>query len=190
MATTKQPTLAELQSLGTGIPKYCTGLTFLLAGTTYNATQALQVVTSFLAAENAVLLAKGNYKLALTARDTLMVSSGAIVRELREILVLNFSNSPPTMADLGVSARKLPKPLTAAALAARDAKAKATRLARGTTSKKQKATVAGNVTGVEITPIVTPGSSVPATATPAPVATVPSIAPAASPGATSGTGTH
>ena len=190
MATTKQPTLAELQSLSTGIPLNCTGMTFLLAGTTYSATQALAIVSSFLTAESAVQQAKAAYKQTLTARDTVTASSGAIVRELREILVLNFSNSPPIMASLGVSLRKLPKPLSAAALAVRDAKAKATRLARGTESKKQKATVAGNVTGVSITPMVVPGPSVPATATPAPVATVTAPLPAGSTATGTATGTH
>jgi hypothetical protein len=190
MATTKQPTLAELQSLSTGLPAYCAGMSFLLAGTTYSTTQALAIVTSFLAAETAVQQAKAAYKQTLTARDTLTVSNGVIVRELREILVLNFSNSPPVMASLGVSLRKLPKPLSAAALAVRDAKAKATRLARGTASKKEKATVAGNVTGVSITPMVVPGPSVPATAMPAPVATVTAPIPAVSVGTATATGTH
>ena len=64
--------------------------------------------------------------------------------------------------------------MTTQQLAARAAKAKATRLARGTTSKKQKLAVKGNVTGVIVTPVTVPTAATPvspappASATPAP----------------------
>ncbi len=46
-----------------------------------------------------------------------------------------------------------PKPLSAEARAAATAKARATRKARGTTGKKQKSSITGDVTGVTITPV-------------------------------------
>jgi hypothetical protein len=168
-------------------------MTFILAGTSYSATQATALVTSLLAADNAKALAKAAYQEAVQAEQKLLTTDGQVVRELRQNLVLIFSNSPTTLADLQVSLRKTPKPLTAAAQAAKEAKARATREARGTASKKQKATVTGDVTGVSITPTTTTGSAPPVT-TPAAVATSPSV-PAALPasvlaGTVNGTGTH
>jgi hypothetical protein len=60
-------------------------------------------------------------------------------------------------------------------LAARAAKAAATREARGTTSKKQKLAVKGNVTGVTVTPVTAPSAA------PSPSAQPASPAPAAAP---------
>ena len=58
-------------------------------------------------------------------------------------------------------------PLTSAEKTAAAAKAKATRAARGTTSKKAKLKVTGNVTGVTVTPITAPAAPPAATAQPA-----------------------
>ena len=62
----------------------------------------------------------------------------------------------PILADFGLAPRKEPAPKTTEEKAAAAAKAKATRQARGTTSKKQKLTVKGNVTGIIVTPVTAP----------------------------------
>ena len=71
------------------------------------------------------------------------------MKDVREVVELMFKSSAPTLADLATVPRKAPKPLSGEARAA--ATAKATRVVRGTTSKKQKALLTGNVTGVSIT---------------------------------------
>jgi len=159
MTPTKQTRIAQIQALITGIPKYCASTTFALAGKTYTAPQAVQIATSLVAAASATVQALAAYKEALAAEQQLFATDGVVIREIRQSLELTFSNSPTTLADLKISPRKPPKPLTSEALAAKAAKAKATRLARGTTSKQQKAAVSGNVTGVTITPIVAAASA-------------------------------
>jgi hypothetical protein len=78
-----------------------------------------------------------------------------------------------------MEARQAPLPRTSAQKAATAAKAEATREARGTTSKKEKSAIKGNVTGVNIVPITAP------TAAPAqPVSAPPPATPAAAAPAT------
>jgi hypothetical protein len=79
-----------------------------------------------------------------------------------------FSNSPDVLADFGLAPKKARTPLTVEQKAAAAAKREATRKARGTMGKKQKLAVMGNVTGVVVTPIVTPAAA--STAQPAPSA--------------------
>ncbi len=74
------------------------------------------------------------------------------------------------LADFGLAPRKVPAPLTAEKRIVATAKLKATRAARGTTSRKQKLAIKGNVSGVVVTP-VTVSTSSPAPA--APVAPAP-----------------
>jgi hypothetical protein len=66
---------------------------------------------------------------------------------------VTFGKSPDALADFGLKPRKAPKPLTGDELAAKAKKAKATRKARGTVSKKEKLAIKGNVAGVVVTPI-------------------------------------
>jgi hypothetical protein len=66
--------------------------------------------------------------------------------------------------------------MTVEAKAVAVAKRDATRQARGTTSKKQKLAVKGDVTGVVLTPVTAPA---PATPAPQPVTTTASGTPAA-----------
>ena len=63
-----------------------------------------------------------------------------------------FGDSPAVLADFGLTPKKARKPRTTEQLAAANAKSAATRKARGTTSKKQKLAVKGDVTGVLVTP--------------------------------------
>jgi hypothetical protein len=72
------------------------------------------------------------------------------------MLILMFANAPDTLAVFGLKPPKARVPLTTAQRAAKTAKAEATRIARGTASKKQKAAIKGNVAGVTITPLITP----------------------------------
>ena len=99
-------------------------------------------------------------------------SSLALKRTLQSM----YANAPDTLVLFGLKPRKARAPRTSAQIAAAAAKAEATRIARGTASKKAKSAIKGNVTGVNIVP--TTSSSAPE-ATPsvqqAPaIATVPS----------------
>ena len=118
----------------------------------------MALVTSILNVSVAVAPAKAAYLAAIaTARQT-EAQEGETVKEVREVVALMFNNAPTTLAELAIAPKKSPKPLSAEARAAATAKARATRKARGTTGKKQKSAITGDVTGVTITPVVSTSS--------------------------------
>lgn len=165
-----QLTEAQLRALITSLPVYCASTLFTLSGVTYTSTQLVTVITALLDASTALTAERAAMKAALLAREKSITQNGAVVREVRDTLTLMFNNVPATLSAFAIAPRKARKPLTAEARAAATAKLRATRKARGTTSKKQKAQISGNVTGVSITPIT--GS-----ADPAPTATTAAAAP-------------
>jgi hypothetical protein len=164
--TPKKLTAAEYKALITGLPTYCPNLSIILAGQSYTTPQAVALLTTLFNSSTAVATAKGAWKEAIVADDVLNAQSGPIAKELRQIVKLMFSNTTNALAAFDIAPRKVPTPLTAAARTAAEAKAKATRVARGTTSKKQKAQITGNVTGVTITPVTIPATPAPAAAPP------------------------
>jgi len=97
----------------------------------------------------------------LAAWDAEEAKMGPVVLALRRTLQSMYANAPDTLAVYGLEPHQVPAPRTAAEKAASAAKAEATRKARGTTSKKQKLAVSGNVTGITITPITAPTAASP-----------------------------
>ncbi len=84
-----------------------------------------------------------------------------ILRAYAHVVLVAFADATAMLADFGIAPPKARTPMTAEQLAARAAKAKATRIARGTTSKKQKLAVKGDVTGVVVTPVRSQASAAP-----------------------------
>ena len=131
--------------------------------------------------------AQASAKAALVTWQAAEAKLGPEVQALKRTLISMYANAPDTLAVFSLKPPKAKTPLTAEQRAASVAKAKATREARGTKGKNQKALVTGNVTGVTITPITAPVSAPPA-ATPVvaqpvspPVAAPPAAAQPATP---------
>jgi hypothetical protein len=164
-STSKLLTQAQYQALITGIPKYCANTVFSVAGQSFTATQAVTLVQSLLNVSAATAAAKSAAKEAVATEQATIGQNALLVRGIRESIGLTYSNSPTTLTAFDIQPRKSPKPLSTEARAAATAKAKATRQARGTASKKQKATISGDVTGVTITPVTRPTGSASATST-------------------------
>jgi hypothetical protein len=110
-------------------------------------------------AATAVASARADLKAAIQAQRDLQAQSGAMVSHVKQVLRMLLSGAEPALVTLGLTPVKAPRALTAEAKVARAAKAKATREARGTKSKKQKAAIHGSVVGVTITPILATGTS-------------------------------
>jgi hypothetical protein len=171
--TFKKLTAAQYKALITGLPLYCPNLSIILAGQSYTTPQAVALLTTLFNSSTAVATARGAWKEAIVADDLLNAQSGPIAKELRQIVKLMFSATSNALAAFDIAPRKVPTPLSAAARAAAEAKATATRKARGTISKKQKAQITGDVTGVTITPVTTPATPAPAAAPPVGTAATP-----------------
>jgi hypothetical protein len=180
--STSQLTPAEYQALIVGIPKYMPGAIFMVASQTFTATQAVAFLQTLHDSSAARVAARAALTQAIHADQALEAQNGPVAREMRDAVALAFSNAPTTLAAFSLTMRKTPTPLSTQARAAANAKAKATREARGTKGKVQKAAITGNVTGVTITPITAPTAPA-ATAAPSPAT------PAASNGATPATHT-
>jgi hypothetical protein len=155
-AKSKIQQLAEYTALQSGLPSYWPNAVFPLSGTQYTTPEVVGYATALIAATNLVTSKQADLESARTALTSLVTATGPIVEGAREVIALQFKNAPATLTALGVTPRKKPAPLSSEALAAKAAKIRATREARGTTSKKQKALITGGVTGVTITPVIPP----------------------------------
>jgi len=119
--------------------------------------------------------AKATWLAAVEADNDERAKSQTLVSALKQSLLVFFSGQVDTLADFGLTGRKTPvvSPETRVAAAA---KAKATRQARHTMGKKQKAKIKGTVPTTA--PATTPPATPPAAAPPAaPVAVASASAP-------------
>jgi hypothetical protein len=178
--TTKAAALARVQALIAGTTKHFPNGSFTLGGTTYTSASLIQVLQGLANAMQARDVAQAGAKDALAAEHTAQTQVGPIMKVYERLVLLTFANATQTLADFGLKPPKARTPLTTAQRAVRAAKAKATRTARGTTSKKQKLAIKGDVTGVTVTPITAPTAAPPASPA-APAAPVTPASPSAQP---------
>ena len=171
---TKAAALAHVQALIAGTQKHLPNGSFTLGTTTYTSASLIQVLQGLVSAMQAQNVAEAGAKDALAAEQVTQTQVGPILRAYERLVLATFASATQTLADFGLAPPKARAPLTAQQRAARAAKAKATRVARGTTSKKQKLAVKGNVTGVTVTPMTAPTAAPPA-------APVPPVTPAPPP---------
>ncbi|HEX3771414.1 MAG TPA: hypothetical protein VHV30_11135 [Polyangiaceae bacterium] len=119
--------------------------------------------------------------LRLAARDgvaalrTAEANVHPVIRVYVNFLRATFSDAAAQLGDFGLQAPRARTPLTSEKRLVATAKAKATRIARGTVSKKQKLAIKGDVTGVQVTPITASGPA-PSQGAPASTATAAVIA--------------
>ena len=153
-----------------------------LASVVYTPAQITTALGTLVALLAAVDTAKAATKAKLTAYEAQAPDLLSLMAALVSYVKLSFSESPDVLADFGLPPKTVKTPLTTEQQAVAVAKREATREARGTTSKKAKMSVKGNVVDVVVTPI-TAGPPVAApSATPS--------APATAVAATGGTTPH
>jgi hypothetical protein len=173
---TKATALAHVQALIAGTEKYFPNGSFTFGNTAYTTASLVGVLKGLADALTALNAAHTSVKDAIAALSTEETKVAPLRRDYTSFLRATFSGAPAQLADFGLQAPKARTPMSSEKRAAATAKARATRKARGTTSKKQKLAVKGDVTGVIVTPITHAGPS-PEPAGPAPVASAPSGAP-------------
>jgi hypothetical protein len=158
---TKAAALAFLQALIAGTQKHFPSGSFTLANVQYTTASLVQLLQSLVDAMTSLNAAQTNAKDELVATQGLEAKLDPVITAYKRFVLAAFASSTQTLADFGIEPPKARAPQTIEQLAAAAAKAKATRAARGTTSKKQKLTVKGNVTGVTVTPITSPTAAQP-----------------------------
>ena len=153
---TKATALTQVQALIAGTEKHFPSATITLGNTAYaTATliQAFQSLANALTVLSAAHVSVKDAGLTLTGIETKVLP---VIRDFTKFVHATFSNAPQQLADFGLQPPKARTPLTSEQKAAAVAKLRATRAARGTTSKKQKLAVKGDVTSVTITPVKQP----------------------------------
>ena len=183
-------------------PDYLASIEKLVEGFNKHPAEVPQLVIGGIVVKNADIIAKldarvaqakvvgttnATWKAAVEADKAATQDLKQLLSNVRQALLVVLAGKTEALADFGLTARKKPV-ITPEKKAAAALKAKATRVARGTTSKKQKAKIVANV---EVTPATAvPLKSVPVGAggvapTAAPVATpATSATPATTPTAT------
>ena len=151
-----------MQAIIAGTTKHFPNGSFTLGNTTYTSASLIQVFQGLVSAMQARNAAETGAKDALTAEQAAQAQVGPILRAYQHFVLVTFAGASQTLADFGLAPPKARTPLTAQQAATRAAKAKSTRVARGTTSKKKKLAVKGDVTGVVVTPVTAPTAATPA----------------------------
>jgi hypothetical protein len=149
-----------------------------LGNSTYTMASLEALIQSRIDAANAVANARAQWVSASAKYDALNSQVTPVVRGLRQYVVNAYGQDSPILADFGftpVTRRKL----TADEQVARNEKALATRKARGTTGKREKAKIKGTVTPTApATPPTAPLPTAAPPAAPAAVTPAPAVVPA------------
>src|SRR5579862_7923732 len=133
--------LALLRALVAGTLKHFPNGTFTLGNTTYTTATLVEALESLEQALMALIAAQSAAKDAMTALRVNDTTTGPLLRAYKRFVLAAFSNATQALGDFGLQPPKAAKPLTTEKRAAATAKLRATRKARGTTSKKQKAAI-------------------------------------------------
>ena len=172
--------LTAEQRLIVGLQKHEQTLTSLVIdGTPYKTADVITVVQTLVDSAQAVVSSRATWQANIIADENARAKNKTLMSGLRQALLVAFGSSIAVLADFGMTPHKTPAARTPEEKAQATAKALATRTARHTMGKKQKAQIKGTVAASPQSGDVTK-----APAAPAAPATPTSTAPAAAPGVT------
>jgi hypothetical protein len=173
--------LADVQALIAGTQKHLPNGQFTLGGTVYTTASLVEVLQGLADAYAALVTAHATVKDAIGGLRTEEAKVDPVLRAYVSFVRATFANATAQLGDFGLQAPKARLPMAPERRLAATAKAKATRIARGTVGKKQKLAIHGDVTGVLVTPITASGPA------PSPTASTPAPAGATAPASTTTT---
>ncbi len=145
-----------------------------LAGSTYTMVAVEQLIQSRIDAANAVIAARAQWLDAVATYKAVNTKLTPVIRALRQYVINVYGPDNPVLADFGFSPPKRVT-LTPEQNVAKAAKAAATRKARGTTGKKQKAAIKGVVSTTPAGTAPPPATAPTPAAPPAAVVTAPGV---------------
>jgi hypothetical protein len=160
MTSTTKPTkataLAGIQALIAGIQKHFPTGSLTVGNVVFTIAALVQLLQGQADAMTAQTTAQKAAEDAMTALRELQTKNGPTILALKDLLLAQFGSASQTLADFGLTPRKVRTPMTVAQKAAAAAKREATRVARGTKGPKAKLAIKGTVTApVETAPPVT-----------------------------------
>ena len=159
MTSTTKPTkataLAGVLALIAGIQKHFPTGSLTVGNVVFTTAALILLLQGQADAMTAQTTAQKTADDAMTALRALQTRNGPIIQALKDLLLAQFGSASQTLADFGLSPRKVRAPMTVAQKAAAAAKSKATRAARGTAGPKAKLAIKGVVPApVETAPTV------------------------------------
>jgi len=149
-----------MRALIAGTLKHFPNGSFTLGNTAYTTSSLVALFQSVIDAIGAANAAKASAKDAVAAMRAVKAKVSPVALDYTRFLLATFRTATQDLADFGLEIKSR-KPRTSEQNAAAAAKAKSTRTARGTMSKKKKLAIKGNVTGVVMTPVPPPASPAP-----------------------------
>ena len=177
--STKAQTLADLQALVSGLQKQFPSGQFTLENATFSTQSLVTLIQGVITAIESLTAAEANAKAAVSTTRATVASAGPTISALKRNLLSMFGNAPQTLMLFGLQPAKAKAPRSSEQKAVAAAKARATRIARGTTSKKQKAAIKGNVIGGSMT-LVTAPTAAPASPSAQPASSASTASPSGS----------
>jgi hypothetical protein len=150
----KAVALARMQALIAGLQKHFPNQTLNFGKRTFTTASLTTLLQSVIDAIQVVNAAHSALRDAVSALRTVQAQAAPVIRDFRRFVFAMFGSAAQDLDDFGMQAPKAPQPLSTEKRAAAVAKARATRKARGTDKgRKQRLSVKGDVTGVQITPV-------------------------------------
>ena len=153
-----------------------------ISSTAYTPDQITKALGLLVALYAAVDAAKAVVKAKLAAEASQAPALLSLLADLVSYVKLAYAGSPDVLNDFGLLPKTIPTPMTAEQKAVANAKRKATREARGITTKAAKMAKVGDVVGLSVTPIKAGPPVVTSSTAPTP--------PAPAGGTTGGTTSH
>jgi ABC-type transporter Mla subunit MlaD len=154
----KASALASIRALIAGTQKHTPNGSLTFGNATYTAASLVQMLQSLVDAMSAHEAEQAKAKDVLLALHDATAKVAPVLRAYRRFLVATYGTATETLADYGLKPPKARAPQTSEQKAKAVAKLRATRKARGTTSKKKKASIHGVVTAdVPPPPPASPG---------------------------------
>jgi hypothetical protein len=160
-SNSKAAALARVQAIIAGTQQHFPNGSFTLGNVAFTTASLVQEFQSLADAMGKLDATEASAKDARKARRDTAAKVDPLMRDYKRFLLATFSTATQTLADFGMQPPKARKPLVTDKRAAATAKMRATRKARGTTSKKQKLAVKGDVKGVAVIPITEPHGASP-----------------------------
>jgi hypothetical protein len=152
----KASALAGVRALIAGTQKHTPTGSLTFGGASYTIGTLVQLFQSLVDAMTAHDEAEATAKDLLAALRDVAAKVHPVLGAYKKYLVATYGSATQSLADYGLKPPKAPAPRTVEQKAASAAQLRATRKARGTTSKKQKASIKGVVTPAPETPAAAP----------------------------------
>jgi hypothetical protein len=154
---TNEEEVTRATNLAAGVAKRFSGMTSVMFDNSAETPAEIEdKLKGFVRDRTAVLVSKAAYEAAVAKANASQAVIVPYMGKLTDYVRAIFGNATEILVDFGIAPLKARTPMTAEAKVAANAKREATRKARGVMGPRERLQVRGDVTGVDITPVIEP----------------------------------